>query len=840
MLRFTDYLVNRSTQFSMDRRTLIFVISLSLTLLAVNTLFERWNVQSLSEKREQEKTKNVQMLASMEKEIQDQTASVKDLPLANLYADEKSKEFLTSGVLIKNSILTLSWKDPLPTKVYVQGVAYQLVYSPKELNAPALYEKSPQDKLAIGHLSYFGHFDLQLVTFHPGEAGQPPSVALAKYTDGQFSVPAAKLLQLSLEAEKETPIRYPLPGNSIALLKTPEGYLPVAAYNASEKAYTFLEQVIDLNAEVVKPQLPPEKEGAAEEFYVLENQYQQLVFSSRGGALIGINLPFQSEAHPNSVVKEIDFDREIVADHPYNAMFPEHPYFTPGTTPEGPYVENPKGTLGGYYPLLRRDLIQTGKRKSMRVLPQFYGLNIISEYPEMAEQNYKVTYFDKNKITFEAVQRNRRITKTFTLKEEEVEAPYCFYLNISLEGESRGLWLTTGVPEVEWISNAPAPALKYRITRNGKSEVVNLDKPKEAITISSLYPDWICNSNGFFGIILDPLKEIDPGLKAQTVPGTVDPTRLVQIDEEYDRFKAQDLPGYMMMLPLSSQGGQMTFRIFAGPFASKTLKAVDAIFSNAATGYNPDYLASQTFHGWFAFISAPFAKFLFILMQFFHYLTGSWAFSIILLTVALRIMLYPLNAWSTKSMLRMQQIAPEVQKIQEKYKKDPKKAQLEVMNLYRDRGVNPVSGCFPLLIQMPFLIGMFDLLKSTFELRGASFIPGWIDNLAAPDVLFSWNAPLFFIGNQFHLLPFLLGGVMYLQQKTMSTLPKDPSQMTEQQRQQKMMGTMMTVLFTVMFYNFPSGLNIYWLSSMLLGILQQWWTQKSLKAAPAKATVVRR
>src|SRR5436853_4982175 len=134
-----------------------------------------------------------------------------------------------------------------------------------------------------------------------------------------------------------------------------------------------------------------------------------------------------------------------------------------------------------------------------------------------------------------------------------------------------------------------------------------------------------------------------------------------------------------------------------------------------------------------------------------------------------------------KSMARMQQISPEVTAIQERYKKDSKKAQLEIMNLYRERGVNPISGCFPLLIQMPFLIGMFDLLKSTVELRGASFIPGWIDNLTAPDVLFSWSTPIFFIGNEFHLLPILLGVVMFLQQRLMSPLPKDPSQLTAQQ-----------------------------------------------------------
>ena len=133
-----------------------------------------------------------------------------------------------------------------------------------------------------------------------------------------------------------------------------------------------------------------------------------------------------------------------------------------------------------------------------------------------------------------------------------------------------------------------------------------------------------------------------------------------------------------------------------------------------------------------------------------------------------------------------------------------------------------------MLIQLPFLIGMFDLLKSMFELRGASFIPGWIDNLTAPDVLFSWNYPIFFFGSSFHLLPFILGGVMWTQQRLSSSTPKDPALLTDQQKQQKMMGNIMTIVFTVMFYHFPSGLNLYWLSSMALGILQQWMTQKKL------------
>lgn len=558
-----------------------------------------------------------------------------------------------------------------------------------------------------------------------------------------------------------------------------------------------------------------------EQYYVLENSVQQLVFSNWGGALAEINLPFQSKTNPQSVVKEIGFDRDMVEQEPQNAHFPAHRY----KSADG--KEHAQGTLGGYYPLIRRDLIQKPGKKSIKVPPRFYAANLVSEYPEMAELIYNVTEFSPHKIVFEAEQAVRKIKKTYTLDDD-----YVFNLEIQIEGDTRGLWLTSGVPEVEWISGGPAPILKYRMTRGNSSDVETIDLPKDVLTITSTIPDWICNSNGFLGVILDPLTQKTDGFRAQFVPGNLVPSRLVEIDEAYQLYPADKMPGYNVLLPL--KGTKTTFRLFAGPFASPLLKKVDTKYSDPSIGYNPDYLASQTFHGWFAFISEPFAKLLLILMRLFYWVTHSWAFSIILLTVALRIMLYPLNAWSLKSTIKMQQIAPEIAAIQERNKKDPKAAQLEIVNLYRDRGINPLSGCLPLLIQMPFLIGMFDLLKSTFELRGASFIPGWIDDLAAPDILFSWQYPIFFISNEFHLLPFILGGVMFLQQRLMSPMPTDPKLMTEQQRQSRTMGTMMTVVFTFLFYHFPSGLNIYWLSSMALGIVQQWWTTKSLTATKVK------
>lgn len=812
----------------MDKRTILFVILLTFALFGVNILFEgqrQEKIRSWSEEVKADQTKKIKFL---ENEIAENSVKASDLPIVNLYKDAEGTKLMSQGILEGQNVLAINWMDTPPETVYVgsEKKPFKLSHTSKETGSPLIYTTEGAKPLQIADLPEHGSFFLQVV--YPNSTN--PQIFVGKYLEGIFSIPAKTLARQKAELNHDQQAVFNLPAeNAIVLMKTPEGFLPVAIYQSSAQKLKYLAEIKDLNVAVAAPKDNSLSTDSEEKFYVINTPYQQLVFSNVGGALAEINLPFHTKEDSKSAVREIEFDRDMVEKHPCNAKFPSQPYYTPAKDGSLNFEKHDSGILGGFYPLIRRDLIQNQAQKKIVIPPKFYALNIVSEYPELAQLTYEVKSFDQNKIVFEANQRHRRITKTYFIDANDKQAPYTLNLTIKIEGDSRGLWLSSGVPEVEWVSGAPAPALKVRLTRNQKSEVELIDLPTEAFTVTSIYPDWIADSNGFLGLILDPLTEIDPGYRVQYVSGVEAPSRLVEIEQENERFKPQDLPGYMTLLPLKASGGTMNFRIFAGPFSDDILKSIDKTYADPATGYNPDYIAAQSFHGWFAFISEPFAKFLFILMNFFHSITGSWAFSIVLLTVALRIMMYPLNAWSSKSMIKMQQIAPEVTAIQEKHKKDPKQAQIEVMNLYRERGVNPMSGCLPMLIQMPFLIGMFDLLKSTVELRGASFIPGWIDNLTSPDVLFSWSTPIFFIGNQFHLLPILLGLVMFLQQRLMS--PQiNPADMTDQQRQQRAMGTIMAVVFALMFYNFPSGLNIYWLSSMLLGILQQWWTARSLKS----------
>ncbi|NGX37514.1 MAG: hypothetical protein K1000chlam2_00670, partial [Chlamydiae bacterium] len=679
----------------------------------------------------------------------------------------------------------------------------------REEGDPALYSVSSLSKFKIPWIPEEGTYRVYLIYFEDGKGYK---------IDGQIDGTKSLLL-----AEKP-------PRNCLVLFEYEDGVSPYAVYNAEMNQIEYLDSLPkfgDASVVVYPKDTALEEEFKNQEYYVLENQYAQYVFTNINGAVCEINLPFHSEKNSQSVVLEIEFDRTIQEDYPSNDRFPQFSY----TVADGKgQTKKVSPQRGGYYPLLRRNIMGTsGGDTTTRVNPHYYAFNIFEKGESPDANTYRLSHIEKNRIEFEFSEGNRRITKTYSLPEEGEAAPYCLDLEVKIDGDARNLIMATGIPEVELISGNFVPTLKYRLLQNQKSKVQQIKPPKQFVSLPHVNAEWYCNGNGFFGIILDPLNKHTPGIGVHPVSGELVPSRISIIDAQHNRYPAGKYPGYCMDTPIASKQGITKYRVFTGPFDKSILQLLDRTFADPVTGTNPDYQGAQSFHGWFAAISQPFAKFLYIILNFFHTWTHSWGFSIILLTIVLRLMLYPLNNWSMKSTAKMQKVGPKLKAIQEKYKKDPNRVRMETMNLYRKEKVNPFGGCFPMLIQLPFLFGMFDLLKSSFELRGAVFIPGWINNLTAPDVLFSWNYPIPFVGTSFHLLPFILGAIMFVQQKFMTTASLSNAT-TDQQKQQRSMGNIMTVVFTILFYNFPSGLNLYWISSMSLGILQQWLVNKKIQA----------
>lgn len=549
-----------------------------------------------------------------------------------------------------------------------------------------------------------------------------------------------------------------------------------------------------------------------EKYYVMEMDDQQLVFSNMGAAITEINLPISTK-EKQSPIKKLPLDDKISRSFPLNANFPFQ--FSQALSPLQPKKAS------GYYPLLRRSLETSTyqiKKDSKR-----YCLQVSSLLSTTADQPFQILKQESNEIVFQGEVEGRTVRKTYRMQPAST-APYTLDLEIEIDGDPNGLFLNVGAPEVEFVSGSYSPQLKARVIDGTSTKVKGIDLPKDGLKEMAAPMKWVSNSNGFMGIVVASLTDPFPRVFSNRVAGTELPSRVSLMEGK----SLTDFPAYEIWVPLAKN--KEKFRVYAGPFQKDLLATVDQTLVDPLTNTSPHIEATQSSQGWFSFITEPFSALLLYLMKFFYMITHSWGFSILLLTVALRLMLYPLNAWSIRSTLKMQQIAPEMTRLQERHKGDPKRLQMEMVQLYRKNGVNPMSGCFPMLIQMPFLFGMFDVLKSTFELRGASFIPGWIDNLTAPDVLFSFPFSIPFFGSDFHLLPILLGAVMYFQQKLTQALAPKTATVTDSQRQQKFMGNIMIVVFTVMFYNFPSGLNLYWFFSMALGMLQQWWMTKRMAA----------
>ncbi len=220
-------------------------------------------------------------------------------------------------------------------------------------------------------------------------------------------------------------------------------------------------------------------------------------------------------------------------------------------------------------------------------------------------------------------------------------------------------------------------------------------------------------------------------------------------------------------------------------------------------------LAAALDYGWWEFIARP----LVLLLLWIHSYVGNFGWSIILLTLALNLVLFPLRLKQQVSMLKMQKIQPQMRRLQDQYKKlksnDPKRNQVqtEMMGLYKEHGVNPMGGCLPLLLQMPLLFGFYSALAFSIELRRAPWIL-WVKDLSQPDYVF----------HTIPVLALLMTVSMFIQQKMTPAVNADPAQA-------KMM-MIMPLMFTFMFWSQSSGLVLYWLTGSVIGIAQQFFINK--------------
>jgi len=304
-----------------------------------------------------------------------------------------------------------------------------------------------------------------------------------------------------------------------------------------------------------------------------------------------------------------------------------------------------------------------------------------------------------------------------------------------------------------------------------EKSVLKLKPKKNEITLTG---DWISLTNRYFFIAIKSNKNKYFTRKENKIP-------VIGIKDKVTLFPSEEK--------------EINIKFFISPKSYTILKKEKQKFEKAM-GF-----------GVFGVLSVIFLK----ILNFFHSITGNYGWSIIILTLLINILTFPLTIKNLKSMHAMKKLQPYIEQLRKKYKDDPQKLNVEMMHLYKIKGVNPLGGCLPLLLQIPIFWALFSMLRQTFELRGAPFIL-WIKDLASPDSLFGHipKAIPIFGGWPVGPLPLLMGVMMYIQQKSQST--NDP--------QTKALAWM-PIFFTLIFFQFPSGLVLYWLFNNILTFLEQ-------------------
>ncbi|TYB31863.1 MAG: membrane protein insertase YidC [Candidatus Mcinerneyibacterium aminivorans] len=244
---------------------------------------------------------------------------------------------------------------------------------------------------------------------------------------------------------------------------------------------------------------------------------------------------------------------------------------------------------------------------------------------------------------------------------------------------------------------------------------------------------------------------------------------------------------------------KMPISFFYGP---KSLDLLDKI----------DPALEDTIH--FRGFLSPISKFLLGILKIIYSVIHNYGLAIIILTVAIKLLLYPLTHKSLTSMAKMKKIQPQIQKLRKKYKDEPKKMNQKMMDLYSEHNVNPAGGCLPMLLQFPILIALFSVFSNAIELKGQPFFL-WINDLSTPDTLFHLPFDIPIIGNEFNLLPILMVVAMIYQQKM------NAGGASSKGGGQVFMKIFLPAFMFVIFYNFPSGLVLYFLTNTVITLLQQ-------------------
>ena len=399
---------------------------------------------------------------------------------------------------------------------------------------------------------------------------------------------------------------------------------------------------------------------------------------------------------------------------------------------------------------------------------------------------------------------------SFTLAKRYTFLPddYMFELAVTVSGDANmkglnfdnaGYTLRT-IPQIGPDWNAKADRYEYRkffAYIGGKKKETALSSNQTKLITDSV--PWAGISGKYFSLIVIPSTPAQQILYSAAQPNT---------------DTVQDGQLFFSRPVITSNKVTDVYRIYIGPCSENILSTYNIPSKN---NYNYDNLRIDTV-AVSSGIWRPLEILLQWLLQFFYKLIPNWGVSIILVTIFIKLIFFPLTKKSSEATQKMQEHQPELKALQEKYKKNPQKLQEETAKFYQKYGYNPLSGCLPLLIQLPILFAMYRLFNNYFEFRGAMFIPNWIPDLSVGDSVLQFPSPIPFLGwTDLRILPI----VYVISQIVFSKITQPPSSDQQQNSTMQIMMYGMPIFFFFMFYNAPAGLLIYWTCTNFLMLVQQ-------------------
>jgi YidC/Oxa1 family membrane protein insertase len=387
-------------------------------------------------------------------------------------------------------------------------------------------------------------------------------------------------------------------------------------------------------------------------------------------------------------------------------------------------------------------------------------------------------------ITFEYSDADLAVQKKFSF-----DHSYVVHLETSVRSKGADVAALPIWPSGLGDETSPASYANVQVEHQSGDKVTRL--PVKKIVSGATVPgpfDWAGIADSYFAAVFLPDSPADASMV--TLRNFLDLPKDPQKPNAQETTKVEVLGA-----GVGNLHGTTVERLFVGP------KSLDALESVRVAGIpdHPDLRQIVDF-GFFGIIARP----LFLWLKWTYKYIGNWGWAIVIQTLIINVALLPLRISQMKSMLKMQKVAPVIKSIQEKYKKyslrDPRKQQMqqEISAVYKEHGVNPVGGCLPLVIQMPFLFAYYSMLRSALDLRHAPWL--WIRDLSSADPL--------------HLLPIGIIVTMFLTQRMTPQAGMDPTQ-------QKMMNFMMPVMLGIISWNLAAGLCLYWSEGNIIAIVQQ-------------------